>query len=373
MIVINLREGKTGRAECTAAIAIALVISGLFSFESSEAYANGNSTYLSLPIACFLAFAVFALCAFAMKKSKSGDLTILLNTTLGKIPATVLSIYFSAIIIACTCTLLNRFLNILRSFFFQDASYYAIAVYMLLVISVLAATGFEAINRTAKLTSVFLIIVMLLLFVNSGNSYQLYKIYPIAGDGATSMSLFSLQSTVYFLPALIVALIASRGMHGVRNASKNAATAVVISAALCAVSQLFLALSYTYDELAKLYMPLYRMSMVTGTQNFLVRLDKISVFIWMSGVLIACGYYIYGASLLHCKAFSQSDIRPAACSFSLVTVIICLITHLSQPLMFRILNFIHSYGTWLIGVPLILISVIAIIKYYVKEQKNARA
>ena len=48
---MNLREGRIGTRETINVIGIALLINGMFSIDSAKAYANGNSTFISLPLA----------------------------------------------------------------------------------------------------------------------------------------------------------------------------------------------------------------------------------------------------------------------------------------------------------------------------------
>ncbi|MBQ9949741.1 MAG: GerAB/ArcD/ProY family transporter [Clostridia bacterium] len=359
---MNLREGRVGNGECVFTLVISLCMSGLFVFESIDAYTHGNSTYISLPIACILAFSVFAVGIFAMTRSRSSDLCAMCSYALGKTGAAVVCVFIIVIILACISTLLNKFLNVMYSYFFQDASYYSLAAFFLAVLVVFSCMGFETVNRAAKVLGVVFLATHILLLVNSFSSYETYKIYPIAGDGMKSMLRFAFESGILFLPGFVSALITAKGMHGTHNTSRIAVKALIFTVIICTVTQLLLALSYPYDDIAKLYMPLYRMSMVTGEENFLVRLDKISAFIWVAAALLACSYYIYSASLLYCRSFRQVDIRPASCSLSVIVIMLCLLSHSEKRGAFSWLNFVGDYGTLLLAVPIIAVSVIAIIK-----------
>lgn len=373
MIIINTREGRTGSQESVFTLTVAMCLSGLFTFESYRAYAQGNSTYLSIPMACLLAFFVFSIAFLAMKKSKSSDFHDLAVTGFGKTLGTIVCVFLVLILLICTSRLINRFLNIMRSYFYQDAMYDSIAVYFLVVLVIFACMGLETITRTAKLVGIILILSQALLFFNSSSGYELYKIYPLAGDGAGHMLSFAFSSIIYFMPALLVALITAKGTHGTINTGKTVRKSVVITVIVCTITQLFLGLAFTYDDLSELYMPLYRMSMITGEENFLVRLDKLSAFVWMSGALIAGSYYLYGASLLYCRTFKQLDIRPAASSFGLITIVMCLLSHSGDHTAFDWLNFVEDYGVYLICVPIILLSFIAIIRNNIKVNKNEKS
>ena len=372
MIFINLREGRTGNRECTFALVIALCMSGLFVFDSLDAYERGNSTYLSIPIACITAFLIFALCIFAIKKSNATDLNSLAEYAIGKIPGKIVCIHIAGMLLISVSELLNRFINLMFSYFFQDASYYSIGIYFLLVIALITCMGFETINRTAKVAGVVFAAAQILLLANSFSSYELYKIYPIAGDGVHSMLNFAFDSGALFLPAFTCALAAAKGMNGVRNASKNGARAMIIALIICGVTQLLLALALPYDGLSRLYMPLYRLSMVTEEENFIVRLDKVSAFVWVAAALLTSCLYMYGASLLYCRSFKQKDIRPCALTFSLIAVMLCLFSHSEVFSSLAELRFINKYGTLLFTVPLVGISAAALIKSMIRSGKQKK-
>lgn len=359
---MNLREGRSGRIECTYTIATALIMCGLFIFESDAAYKTGNSTYFSLPIACILAFVVFLLCTLAMNKTRTSDLNALAQFAFGNIGAYAFGIYFSTILTLITCSLLNKFVNVLYSYYYQEADFFSICFYLFATLVVLSVMGFETINRVSKVVGVLLILILLLLFINSASGYDVYKIYPIAGDGARHMTIYSLRSIVYFLPALLSALITAKGMHGTKSMCKNCCTAVLIAAIVCFVTQTLLAFSYTYDELASLYIPLFRMSMVTGVENFVVRLDKLGTFIWLAGALVASCYYTYSASLIFSESFRQKDIRPSAITISFITVALCLLAHSGRHTTIALLNLLEDYGSLLLCVPLAFLALVSLVK-----------
>ena len=350
-----------------------MIISGLFSFESDTAYLKGNSTYLSLPLACILSFGVFLLCSYAMSKTGASDLKMLFVNSYGQGLGIIMCFIITIIMIANTCVLLNKFLNVMNSYFFQEASYYAIMFYMIVVIAAFGIMGFETINRTSKIIGVILLLMLILLFLNSASGYQTYKMYPIAGDGAKNMLSFSFCSTLFFLPAIISALITSKGMHGIVNARKNVINAAIIAIIICGVSQFLLALSFTYDELSTLYMPLYRMSMITGDENFIVRIDKLSGFAWLIGALLSCSLYVYSSSLLFCRSFRQNDIRPTVLGITLVSGLICILSHSGKHMTFDFLKYINKYGTIITLIPLILASLLALLKKNAQTQKQKKA
>ena len=64
---MNLREGRIGTRETINVIGIALLINGMFSIDSAKAYANGNSTFISLPLALALCFYLYAMLYAAVK------------------------------------------------------------------------------------------------------------------------------------------------------------------------------------------------------------------------------------------------------------------------------------------------------------------
>ena len=363
---MNLREGRTGNRECVFMITTALCMNGLFAFDPFDAYSRGNSTYLSLPIACIAAFLVFALCVFAMNRSRSSDLCSLITYSVGKPIGSVICVYISLLLLVCISRLLDKFINTMCGYFFQDSSYHSVGIYFFIAMLVLAWTGFETINRTAKVMGIIFIAAQILLFANSISSYEAYKIFPIAGDGTRSMLGFSYRSGVLFLPAFATALITTKGMHGTKNTIKNGARAMIIAVIICAASQILLGLSQTYLDLSKVYMPLYRMSMITGKENFIVRLDKIIIFIWLAAALLVGSYFLYSSSLLYCRAFKQKDIRPCSAIFCVMVLMLSLLSRSGLFMSFSWTRILNDYGTLLLGLPLIIIPILAILKSFIK-------
>lgn len=366
---MNLREGRSGTSESVFSLSLAMTICGLFIISSEQAYAGGNSTYISVPLGCLLAFFVYAACAWAQIKTGSGDLSELFTYAFGRVASSVISVVICAIQVLFISIIMDRFLNLMQAFFFHDASIYALAGYFFAVTTVLACMGFEVQNRTAKLTAILFLLVHILLLFNSRSGYESYKIYPVVGDGSEHMLLFSLQSVILFLPSLTVLLSCSGGVNGSASGMRISLRATTVTTIICAVTQLFLALSATYDELAEFFMPLYRMSMVTGEENFLVRLDKVSAFIWTLGALSACAYLLYGASHLFCRTFSQDDIRPGAVSFGLVGSLLCLLNNSDIHILDHI-NKPNLLYTLVLSIPLLSAAAAALIKHSVSHRKR---
>ena len=356
-----LKIGKSGTSEGSYLLTAALTVCGLFVFGSYDAYSGGNSSYIWLPVGCLLAFLLAALCIFALKKTHTEDLAELAEYSIGKVFSRTLALILSALMVTFAALLSNRFLNVMHGYFFYESSVYSVALYFFAVPLILACTGYEVIGRTAKVCGVIFIVFHVLLLFNSRSGYELYKLYPIAGDGLLSVISGSLRSVGLFLPVFIALLSCAGGYNDKKTVAVVSLRGTAAAAVLCAVTQLLIALSATYDELAGLYMPLYRMSMVTGEENFILRLDKICIFLWTASALLTCAYRFSGASNLFCRAFKQKDSRPSAAVFSLTSVMLCLILHSGRYSSISADNII-SYGALIAAVLLSVTSVTGIIR-----------
>ena len=200
-----------------------------------------------MPLSCAFAFLVCFIISALIKAANRKNLYDFSVFCFGKIFAGIISVFLSAVIILQLSSLICRFLNLMHVYFFHDAKITAVAFYFMLVPVVFAFFGFETIGRTAKILGIIALLIQLLLFINSYSGYDGYKLYPIFGDGIGSMSYFAFRSLSLFFPMLLMCLTSAKGQNGMKSTQKIMLISAIIAALICAVVQLLLALSGSYN------------------------------------------------------------------------------------------------------------------------------
>ena len=79
MVRMNLREGRMGMLEGISLAAISMCITSLFTLDSESTYSGGNDTYITLPLAAFVALLLFCLITEVMKRNGYDNFSDMLN------------------------------------------------------------------------------------------------------------------------------------------------------------------------------------------------------------------------------------------------------------------------------------------------------
>ena len=321
---MNLREGRIGRQESLALAAIALAVSGLFSSDPRGAFHNGNSAYIYVPLALMLAIAAFLLIHAAMKRSGAADLAELYSRALGPISPLFGLLLSIALCFAAAATF-NYFSMLLHRYVFVNAGYPELLFYCVLPPLFMAWKGLECISRTAKFFVWILLISLIVEFAIAESGFETYRLFPIGGNGLESMLQSAGRGMGMFLPALSGLFICTQGLQGRKNARCYGLWAALAAGVVLTAAYFCIALSFSYHDATAIFSPLYRMSSLGQGNKYQMRVDKILLFLWLAGGMIAAAYYNYTAALQFARSFSQQDIRPAAGSFSLISAGVVLI------------------------------------------------
>ncbi|NLB62076.1 MAG: GerAB/ArcD/ProY family transporter [Clostridiales bacterium] len=369
---MNLSEGKSGQQAIISMTCVAMVTTGLFSFYSGELYPLGNSTYVSFPVGAIIAGLVFLLAVAAIKSCNAHNLMDMFEFSIGKFLARIISAILIVYCITCAILPLNRFLNIMYNSFFINSNYFSIALFIIPVLAYFSLLGLEPICRTARALVWFLLAMHFFSLISEVGELDVYHIAPIMGDGLENTALVSLKASGLFLPALLFILWNPKSVHGLKFAKRAGYFSVPITAIVCGLTFLALAMMFTYIDLTNLYTPLYRYSMVRALENLILRMDKIMSFIWIMAVLLASSYYMYASSNIYAKMFKQNDSRPASIGLSIIMLYIAISSHLTLTIVKQVLDLLRNYSFLILSVPIIIVSGIAIVRASIinRRQQN---
>ena len=367
---MNLREGKIGILETISVICISVCVSELFTVNSQKAYSNGNSLYISIPISILISAIVFILSLEVKKKTGRNNLFEFLEYGLGS----VIGRLFSGVIVAFIlfgCALpFSELISTIYRFIFPESEYIFILLFVVPAVLYVAFKGFECIGRTAKVFSTLIIVSVVLSIILSAKNYNIYRLYPIVGDGALSVIGNSFKKITFALPSFIMISILFNSQQGIKSSRKSAIISMIISVIICFVVQICLGMLFTYKDLSEMIAPLYKEDMLQVQENYMLRLDKINLFIWLIACIVAVGFNIYGASYLYAQKYSMQDIRPVVIAMCALVTTLSMINYYNVDLIVSIRNIYEEYGYILIMLTIILPLLLCLLKYLRQERKS---
>ncbi|MCR5808002.1 MAG: spore germination protein [Clostridiales bacterium] len=315
---MNLKQGRIGVFEGVCLAAAALCVNGVFGLDPEYAYSKGNSTYLSLPLALMLALEIMLLLIKAAERTGSRDLAELMTDCFGGVLGVILTIPVLAGFVFCAARPMTAFLEVLHRLIYDGVGYTSILAYVIPVTVFIAWKGFESMGRLAAVFAGIMLAAFVFAAVSAAPDFEVYRLYPLIGEGPGRFAAFTLSELVFFIPPLLGLLVNAKGLSGLAFVKKISFRAAIFAAVICGVTQLCVALIYPYGILSGLLMPLYRLNFLNLAHSYALRLDKIFIMIWLNGCIITAAYCIYSAALLYSKLFRQRDVTPAAAAFSLI-------------------------------------------------------
>ena len=250
---MNLRLGRFGKQEATAAVGLAALISGTFSLNVGDTFAQGNVSYAATAAGVLLAILLMKLLGEAVARLEAEDLSDLLTRGLGPILALplVLGLVLSAALP------LFRFTLAMERYIFVEAAYEPVVLYLLPVLLLMVLCGMECVARMAKLLAVpggLALIVTLLL---ASPAFDAGHLFPLFSPGFSAFLGQTAEALFRFLPPGIALLAAGRGCQGQRNAVNGVGRGLALGGLGAVFMHLGLGLTFFGPDMASLTAPVY--------------------------------------------------------------------------------------------------------------------
>lgn len=325
---MKLALGRIGSQEAVSAAAAAMSVSAIFTIDSAREYSEGNLAYVTIPLGAAAALGAFLFIVFAMKRSGANDLTDLCEAMLGK-AAVFPAIIAAALLVFSAWELMFRFAVMLNTFVYRSSKFAPVVVWVTLCPAIIAFMGFECVGRVGKIVGAASGVLFLLGLAGASGGFEAYRLYPIPVSEVAPVISNSLEASGRCFPALLALLAAAPAMQGNRRLRLAGVLAAAIAAFLGAASQLCIGMAYTGEDLSKMYMPLFRLNMVLIKESYWFRLDKLSLFLWLTASAIGAALYIYAASLMITRSITRYDVRPAVVSSCAVLALAAVIAQTS--------------------------------------------
>ncbi len=302
---MNLRLGRFGMQEAAAAAGLCLFSNAVFSVDGSL-YAKGNVQWIVLPLAILLLLLFWDAALFFIERHGFSE------DDMPSLSLRIVMLTAALYLIGGTAETLSPFLDALKTYVFSDTARSVTALYLLPCLLLPAWLGMEAVGRSSRLIVFLFVPVTLLVLALGTPSYHVSALYPLFGAGLTGMARQLIGTLFRCLPALVALLAVGRGTQSPAALKKAGRAALWIGGGLAVLSLLAVGLAYDYRTLGRLTLPVYELTMAPRPSYGLLRTDRLSLFIWLTGAACGASFLTYAASLLWCRCFGLQDIRPAA-------------------------------------------------------------
>ena len=348
---MNLRLGRFGKQEATAAVGLAALISGTFSLNVGDTFAQGNVSYAATAAGVLLAILLMKLLGEAVARLEAEDLSDLLTRGLGPILALplVLGLVLSAALP------LFRFTLAMERYIFVEAAYEPIVLYLLPVLLLMVLCGMECVARMAKLLAVpggLALIVTLLL---ASPAFDAGHLFPLFSPGFSAFLEQTAEALFRFLPPGIALLAAGCGCQGRRNAVNGVGRGLALGGLGAVFMHLGLGLTFFGPDMASLTAPVYCMTMAARQERLGLRLDVLVLFLWVMTGLVVAAFYTYAAALLLCRVTGMEDVRPVGALLVLGALGMVLLFNFDSDAILGFVRLIYRQGYLLFLIPLGLI------------------
>ena len=356
---MKLNRGKIGRAESVSLAALSLFTCGVFAIDPKTAYAEGNLTYLSIPVSVLLSLCVVLVCSAAIERKGCGDLFGLFRSTLGKAPAFLLTLALSASFIFAAAKPLSSFVEVLHRLVYDGVSYGSLFVFIVPAVVFAAWKGFESTGRLALIFSALILVSVVAAVLSAAPEFDAGRLFPFPGTVALGFTKDALSGMLFTLPPLAALAVNAVGLGGAGQMRRSALLGALFASLGIGLTQLAIALIYPPRVLSGLLMPLYRINFLSLSQSYALRLDKLFIMIWLSGCVICAAYLVYSASLLLTLSFGGKDVTPYVLTVSLTLTLVSSLGFVGDyGFAEKVMKTAESFGFLFAAVPLFAASVL---------------
>lgn len=350
---MKLKEGRIGEQEGVCILCVVIVLMSVFTLNSRSAYANGNTSYIWLPLGIALAGGASVFSLAMMKRVGEEELSGYYFYGLGGLFGRV------ALVLIWQAFLLQvSFASALHSYVFQKSQYTSILFWIAAVGFYIAWGGLERIARSAKCISALLGIFLLAAVLAPSKAFSLFRLFPFPGESVAKIGEKTVSASLNALPALLCLQSMKTGMQGLDNMKKISLISVPISLGLVFVVQGALALTYVSTELREMFMPMFRIDMTLLLGDYQLRQDKTTLLLWLMGAMPASAYFEYGAAFLICRIGAIRDIRIPLLVIFIVLSIALPMTYSAYHAFSQAQGWMEAFGWWIVWLPMLVCGLI---------------
>ena len=300
----------------------ALSAAGLFSIDMKTLYRNGSSAYITLPLSLMLVTAVLTTALNISARTGGLYKASLDGRGLYGPVFKAMSLPIAACMLIAAAKPLFAFATVLHGLFFEGVGYPAILFYLILPAVITAMLGLGALKRTALVYAPLLTACLIITVLSALPEFRLYRLFPFPGKGVNSLLGETLENTIAFIPAELCFFICSDELEDGAAAKRAVTASALIAGIVIFASHITLSLTFTYDRLANLNMPLFRANHLNMFETHLLRFDKLAHMFALNAALLGAGFYMLGTVRLLSAAWR---VRTGKWAFALCGAVVGLL------------------------------------------------
>ncbi len=348
---MNLRLGRFGKQEAAAAVGLGALISGTFSVNVGDTFAQGNVSYAAAAAGAVLALLLLSLLDGAMGHLGAEDLSELLSRGLGPL----LALPFILGLVLAAALPLFRFTLAMERYIFVEADYVPIVLYLLPVLLLMVLCGMECVARMAKLLAVPGALALGLTLLLASPAFDTSRLFPLFSPGFSSFLAQTAQALFRFLPPGVALFAVGKGCQGRQNALGGVRRGLLLGGLGAFGMHLGLGLTFFGPDMASLTAPVYCMTMAARQERLGLRFDVLVLFLWVMTGLVAAAFYTYAAALLLCRVTAVEDVRPVGALLVLGVMGLVLLLNFDSDAILGYVRLVYRQGHLLFLIPLGLI------------------
>lgn len=345
---MNLRLGRFGKQESACAVGLGALISGVFSVNVGETFAQGDLCYVATAAGALLALLLLRLLDRAMARCGAEDLPELLSGGLGPVLALPLIL---GLVLAAVLPLF-RFTLAMERYIFVEADYVPMVLYLLPVLLMLVLAGMESVARMAKLLLIPGTVALGMTLLLAAPAFDVSHLYPLFSPGFPAFLDQVTEALFRFLPPGVALFAVGRGCQGRGNVMGGVRRGLLLGGLGAFLLHLGLGLTFFSPDMASMSAPVYCMTIAARQERLGLRLDVLALFLWIMTGLVAAAFYTYAAALLLCRATGVEDIRPVGALLALGVLGTVLLFNLDSDEVLACVRLVYRQGYLLFLTPL---------------------
>ncbi len=348
---MNLRLGRFGKQESACTVGLAALVSGVFSVNVGDTFAQGNVSYAATAAGALLAMLILQTLDRILARCGAEDIGALLAEGPGRILALplILGLVLSAVLP------LFRFTLAMERYIFVEADYVPIALYLMAVLLLLVLRGMECVARMAKLLLIPGIAALTVTMFLAFPAFDTSHLYPLFSPGYSAFLDQTGEVLFRFLPSGFALFGVGKGCQGRKNVLNGVRCGLAAGGGGAFILHLGLGLTFFGPDMASLSAPVYCMTMAARQDRVGLRLDVLVLFLWVMTGLVAAAFYTYAAALLFCRAAAVEDVRPTGALLVLGVMGLVLLFNFDSDAVLAVVRLVYRWGHLLFLLPLSLL------------------
>ena len=250
---------------------------------------------------------------------------------------------------------LEHFLVTITQYVFIEAKQTDVCMYLLPCLMLLTVFGAETLVRTSRVFLPMLLVSLAATVLLAIPQYRAYRLYPMPFGAPMKLIAESVRSLSRTFPPLLALLCIGEGTQNTESLRSAGRIGAVCGAGSTLAVLFGLGLSFSYQQLKEIPSPFYRLLVEVRTENPTMRLDRATLFLWLALAVLASAFYLYAACVLLAKTFGVRDVRPIACSVSMLAVTLILILYYDSETTLTILRQTYRFAWIPTVVPILLL------------------